>query len=68
MTINKKRLEKLEKIMGNKKNMVYVIDPFAEHGQEVIVSGAGVERHTISIEEFEKLDTQDDMVISFEFV
>ncbi len=66
---NKHRVEKLEKIMNYKEDKLYVIDPFAEKGEEVIVY-CNKERSTMSREEFDLLDVDEDRVtdITIEFV
>lgn len=65
---SKSRLQKIEKQLGTNEDIIYVVDPFANPGEEVSVSGIGITPHRISMEEFEKLDTENDMVVSVEFV
>ena len=65
---NKNRVKRLEEKISPKENITYVIDLFPKKGEEVSVSGIGITPYKISMEEFEKIDTTDDMVISVEFV
>lgn len=58
----KNRLSKLETKMKRQEEKVYVIDPFGEKGEEVVVSGIDSHRR-ISLEEFEKIDTSKENVI-----
>lgn len=66
---NKARLKKIEKAMSYKEDILYVIDPFAAKGEEVIVY-CNKERSIISREEFDLLDVDDNLVtdITIEFV
>ncbi len=66
---NKARLNKIEKTMSHKEDKLYVIDPFAEKGEEVIVY-CNKERSTMSREEFDLLDVDEDRVtdITIEYV
>ncbi len=58
------RLNKIENaIGGNDKDILYIIDPFSDEGQEVTVSGIDIEHHTISITEFEAMNIQHDEII-----
>jgi len=65
---NKVRLEKLEEIMGYKDRKVYVIDPFGEEGEEVVVTGGNDEHKRISIEEYEALNTDNHKTITLEYI
>ena len=65
----KNRVKKLEEKISLTGEIVYVVEPFpTKKGEEVSVSGVGITPHRISMKEFEKINTKDDMVISFEFV
>ncbi len=63
----KNRLKKIEKRLGLNTEKIYVIDPFAAKGEEVVVSGGG-DHYRISREEYDKLDTRGEKVIEVNFV
>ena len=58
---NKTRLNKLEESMNGKEATAYVITPFSAKGEEVIVY-CNKERSTMSREDFDLLDVDENQV------
>ena len=58
---NKTRVNKLEEIMNGKEDTLYVITPFTEKGEEVIMYRNKV-RSTMSREEFDLLEVDEKLV------